>query len=365
MSSNALPVLVTAIGGGGHGEQILKALRLAEPGRYRIIGADTNPDCPQFSLVDEAVVLPRADAPDFMDAVLHVAKHFGARALFHGCEPELKAYAAARERIQQQGIFLPVNPDSVIATCMDKVATSGFLSRNGFRPPRFCVVKGAADVEAIDWFPVVVKPYVGSGGSANCFIAQSAEALSKLIAYLEVSGLLQGLMVQEYVGTPEQEYTVGVLLDMDGNLLNSIAVRRHLKSGLNMRISVPNRTQKSELGKALVVSSGISHGDVGRFPEVTEPCEKLALALGARGAINIQCRMTPDGLKVFEINPRFSGTTSIRAMMGYNEPDVLLRRHVLDEKIEKRFAFKSGTVLRNLNETIVSERQPLRWDQLT
>ena len=34
---------------------------------------------------------------------------------------------------------------------------------------------------------------------------------------------------------------------------------------------------------------------------------------------------------MFEINPRFSGTTSLRAMVGYNEPDVLIRHHVLGE----------------------------------
>jgi carbamoyl-phosphate synthase large subunit len=365
MPTDPLSILVTAIGGGGHGEQILKALRMAQPGRYRIIGADVNPACPQFALVDEAVVIPRADAPNFMDAVLHVAKHFGARALFHGCEPELKIYAAQRVRIHDEGIFLPINPDSVIATCMDKVATGEFLTRHEFTPPRYRIIEKASDVDEVDWFPAIVKPYVGSGGSANCFIAQSQPALRKLAAYLEESGLLSGLMVQEYVGTPDQEYTVGVLLDMDGNLLNSIAVRRHLKSGLNTRISVPNRTERSDLGPSLVVSSGISHGDVGRFPEVTQACEKLAIALGAHGAINIQCRLTSDGVKVFEINPRFSGTTSIRAMMGYNEPDILLRRHIFGERIEKNFAYRSGTVLRNLTETIIGTREPSRWDQLS
>jgi len=365
MTSNSpTPILITAIGGGGHGEQILKALRLAEAGSYRIIGADASPHCPQFELVDQAVVLPRADSPEFLDAVLHTAKSFGAKALFHGCEPELKIYAAQRERIEKEGIFLPVNPKSVIDTCMNKVATSRFLVESGFSPPRFKTIHGLEDIEKIDWFPVVVKPYVGSGGSANCYIVQSAKALRSLYGYLEAADLMTGLMIQEYVGTPEQEYTVGVLLDMDGNLINSIAVRRHLKSALNIRIATRNLTGRADLGPKLVVSSGVSHGDVGRFPEVTGPCEKLALALGARGAINIQCRLTENGMKVFEINPRFSGTTSIRAMMGYNEPDVLLRCHLRSEKIEKHFAYQSGTVLRSLTETLVRQGATSHWNEL-
>ena len=58
---------------------------------------------------------------------------------------------------------------------------------------------------------------------------------------------------------------------------------------------------------------------------------------------------------VFEINPRFSGTTSLRAMAGYNEPDVLIRRHVLNEAIEPHFAYRSGVILRGLSETMLDE----------
>ena len=364
MPAEPIVVLITAIGGGGHGEQILKALRLAESGRYRIIGADINPACPQFSLVDEAIILPRADAPEFIDAVIHVCRHFQVKALFHGCEPELKAYAAERARIQAEGIFLPINPDQVIATCMNKLTTANFLTESGFVPPHYWVLKCAADAERVDQFPVVVKPFVGSGGSTNCFIAQTSGELQKLVAYLEESGLLQRLMVQEYVGVPEQEFTVGVLLDMDGNLVNSIAVRRSLNSSMNVRIAVPNRTGRNDLGPILVVSSGVSHGEVGAFPEVTKPCEDLAVALGARGAINVQCRLADGAVKVFEINPQFSGTTSIRAMMGYNEPDVLMRRHLLGERIEPRFPYRNGLVLRGLAETIALSGNPLQWDQL-
>ena len=68
-------VLVTAMGGGGHGEQILKALLLAKKGRYKIIGADANPDCPQFSLVDESVVLPFANSPNYMERLFELSSN--------------------------------------------------------------------------------------------------------------------------------------------------------------------------------------------------------------------------------------------------------------------------------------------------
>ena len=173
MSIDQLPILVTAIGGGGHGEQILKALRLAKGGRYRIIGADANPDCPQFDWVDERVLLPLASDPNYISALLDVCDRFGVKALFHGCEPELKKFSANRHLIEGRGIFLPINPAVVIETCMNKEDTNQRLSALGFDAPRYMRASSRDDLMKIDWFPVVVKPSVGGGGSANVYIAQN------------------------------------------------------------------------------------------------------------------------------------------------------------------------------------------------
>jgi carbamoyl-phosphate synthase large subunit len=105
-----------------------------------------------------------------------------------------------------------------------------------------------------------------------------------------------------------------------------------------------------------VVSSGVSQGFVDVFPEVTRTCEQIALALQACGSINLQCRLVEGQVMIFEINPRFSGTTSIRALMGYNEPDVLIRKHVLGEDIQPHFAYDSGLVLRTIKETVVRDQ---------
>jgi len=350
-----IPILITAIGGGGHGEQILKAVRLASSERYWIVGADANPRCPQFDSVDEKATLPFANDPQYMDALLSICDQYGIQALFHGCEPELKIFSRERHRIEAAGIFLPVNSSEVIDIGMDKAKTSYFLKDNGFQVLKFREVITKKDIEAVDFFPVVVKPAVGSGGSANCFIAQDSKELKALATLLHLDESIQKFLVQEYVGRPEEEYTVGVLHDMDGQFINSIAVHRLLNGQLHIRLSVPNRTQRKELGPKLVISSGVSHGYVDRFPEVTGQCEAIARALNVRGPVNIQCRLVRGKVMVFEINPRFSGTTSIRALKGYNEPDILLRKHLLGEKIKVGFQFGKGLVLRSLTETVIED----------
>lgn len=345
-----IPILITAVGGGGFGEQILKALLQSDRSRYKIIGADVKETCPQFSMVDEHVRLPLATASDYLDNLLDVCLKNRVRALFPGCEPELKAISDARIMFEKHDVFLPINSKETIDLCMDKSRTALFLEQAGFAHPRFVTVENEADISRVDFFPAVVKPAVGGGGSANCYIVQSQHELVGLSQFLGLGTRSQHFMVQEYVGTPESEFTVGVLHDMAGRFVNSIALRRDLAGQLNVRVRMRNLTKRIDLGEFLVISSGVSQGHVGNYREVTEQSEKIARDLGVRGAVNIQCRMVDNKIYVFEINPRFSGTTSIRAMMGYNEPDVLLRSHFFGELPSVRFNYREGTVVRSLKE---------------
>jgi carbamoyl-phosphate synthase large subunit len=344
-------VLVTAIGGGGHGDQILKALRLAPPGRYAIFGADANKHCPQAKLVERFVTLPLARDPEYMTVLMRTCRELGVQVLFHGCEPELLLFAANRKKIEEADIFLPINDTDLIKLCMDKVKTNARLAELGFPTPRYVNVTSEIELDCIDWFPVVVKPAVGGGGSANVFIAQDMRELRALGTYLGLGVITSGFMIQEYVGTPEQEYTVGVLHDLDGRYVNAIAVKRHLSSGLSVRASVTNRTERKDLGPRLVISSGVSQGDIGRHEKVTQQCREIAERLGSRGPLNLQCRLVDGKVRVFEINPRFSGTTSLRAMMGFNEPDLLIRRHLLGHDIGQDANYSEATIMRSLVET--------------
>jgi carbamoyl-phosphate synthase large subunit len=347
---NEVNVFVTGVGGGGHGEQILKALKMAETS-YTIIGGDISPYSKGLFEVQHGYILPLAKDPGYIDALLKVCEKHKVTALFHGSEPELKAMSANRDILESHGLFLPINPSHVIETCMDKGKLFDFLKGSGFHSIGFHKIRSPQDLESIDTLPVVLKPSVGSGGSANTFLAQNREELLSFGHYL--LSIYPEFIIQEYLGTPDSEYTVGVLISMDGELLNSIAVKRNILSTLSNRLRVQNCTRNRKLGDVLALSSGISQGEIGPFPEVTKPCEKVALALGARGPLNIQCRLVDKKVYVFEINPRFSGTTSLRAMVGFNEPDLLIRRHVLKEEIEPHFKYGSGIIVRGLSELLI------------
>lgn len=347
-----ISVLVTSVGGAGIGEQILKALRLADKTSYTIVGGDISPQSKGLLEVDHPYILPAAHDPSYLPTLLKVCHKHRVAALFPGSEPELKVISAARKMFEEQAIFLPINPAPLIELCLDKIKTCDFLATHGFDVSFYKRITSIEDLEGCEALPMVLKPSTSGGGSVNVYLAQTREELLTFGRYL--LRLYSEFIAQEYVGTPEKEFTVGVLVGMDGELLNSIAVKRNILIGLSNRLKVPNRTGREELGPLLALSNGISQGVIGRFPEVTEVCERIAETLQCRGTINIQCRLFEGKVYVFEINPRFSGTTSLRALAGYNEPEVLIARHLLGERIPRHFPYKSGTILRGLSETFMT-----------
>ena len=342
-------VLITAVGGGGVGEQLLKALRLADR-PYCIVGADAQARSLGLVEADVPVILPFANAADYVDSVLSVCARLGVRAVYPGSEPELLVLARARARFAEAGVVLFANTDAVLATGLDKSLTASFLAEHGFRSPRSMLVTPETALDTVP-LPAILKPNTGGGGSANTFVAQDEGELRLFATFLLAS--YPSFLAQEYVGTAEDEFTVGVLSDLDGQLIHSIAVRRNIMSAFSNRSKVKNRSGNDKLGSQLVVSNGVSQGEIGPFPEVTSVCERMAAALGSRGPLNIQCRLVDGDALVFEINPRFSGTASLRALVGFNEPDLLYRRHVENETLTARFSYRSGYITRGLREVLI------------
>jgi carbamoyl-phosphate synthase large subunit len=347
MREGATTVLVTGVGGASLGEQCLKALRAAST-EYRIIATDLVRESLGLSLADVACVVPPASDEGYLPEMLRLCEEHGVKAMIPTSEAELRVVSGARDRFAERGIFLPINRHELISAGDDKFEALEKIEGAGVRTPAHRAVQSIDEAASWGDFPCVVKPAFGGSGSANVFIAQSADELRALAGYL--LGFEERVAIEEYVGDAHSEFTVAVLRDMDGGLIHSIAIRRALLGGISNRVKVPNRSRRRELGEVLAISSGVSQGRIDDFPEVRDPCEALAEGLDSRGPLNIQCRIHEGELVVFEINPRFSGTSLLRALAGFNEPDLLIRLHVLGEDVERGFRYRHGTVLRGLSE---------------
>lgn len=346
-----LNILVTGAGGGGVGEQLIKTMRLTGIDS-QIIATDTSMVSTATESADDFELVPPARDIGYLDTLLALVERKSIDVLLPGSEAELRVISDHRERFEKLGVFLPINPKTVIDLSLDKSRTAAFFVEHGLAFPRSATIASTEDLELIDFLPAVLKPSIGGGGSTNIMLAQSFDELRVFGRYL--LDIYPEFVVQEYVGTEESEYTVGVLLDMEGEAVNSIAMRRIIRNGLGSKLRVANRTVRTELGEYLAISSGISQGEFVAPFELNQECERIARELGARAAINIQCRWVDGKAVVFEVNPRFSGTSSSRALVGYNELAVLLRARFEGVEPERGFAYRHGYVLRGLQERFVS-----------
>src|SRR5208282_4918841 len=109
-----IPVLVTGIGGGGNGEQILKALRMAQGSDLHVIGTDMTEYTAGKRLVDAFFRIPPANDPSYGEELAKIIVKNDVRFLFYGSEPELKYISENREKIADLGVRMYLNSKYLI-----------------------------------------------------------------------------------------------------------------------------------------------------------------------------------------------------------------------------------------------------------
>jgi carbamoyl-phosphate synthase large subunit len=102
-----------------------------------------------------------------------------------------------------------------------------------------------------------------------------------------------------------------------------------------------------------MISSGYSQGRIDDFPEIRATAERISQAIQSRGPLNIQGRLRNGHLVPFEINARFSASTFLRALAGFNEVDIYLQ-FIINGARNKPAALRPGYYLRSLNEVFVA-----------
>jgi len=224
------------------------------------------------------------------------------------------------------GAIPVVSSPECLAIGDDKLETCRWLERHGLGFPRYA---DAADVEAVATlkqacgFPLFAKPRTGKG-SAGLMLVRNAEDL----AYAQGHG---GYVIQEYLGSPAEEYTAGCFSDRDGTVRGALVLRRDLQNGTTYR------------------------AEAGLYPEVRAEALRIADLLRPMGPSNMQMRLHRGRPVCFEINVRFSGTTPIRARLGFNDVEATLRHFVLGEAAEDLPLVVRGIAFRYWNEAYPDE----------
>ncbi len=323
-------VMVTGVGGRSVGNQVLHGLSLLGD-KYHVVATDS--DSFSFGLFEtpNRYLVPPAADPAYTPAIERLIERERLNAILPGTEVENLMLAETRDVFASMGCAVIGSPVETIRLCSDKAALQSWLDSNGFHAPRSASATDWRGLVAEVGFPIVVKPTQDTGGSRGVAILTDEDELE---TYLDSTSRPGNVLFQEYIGTPNDEYTVGVLISRAGDVIDSIVLHRKL-IGLSLGSTRVVGDTRYEL------STGYSQGVVIRHRQIQDCCERLACEIGVRGPANIQCRLVQGNVAVFEVHARFSGTSSIRADVGFNEPDILLRNFLGGEKFG-RIGYRSN-----------------------
>lgn len=327
-------VLIAGIGGASLGTELLKSLLAAR--RYMIYGCDISELAygHYHGGFKETFVV---DPDSYIESVLDVCRKAAIDFIIPGAEQPMILLAEAANKFTGEGIRFVGNSPELIRRFSNKALCFKTLSELGFQVP---LTKKASEIDQMT-FPCVVKPSTGSGGSSYVFLAADKIEAALYLEYLSKNG--KTAIMQEYIPESEGEFTVGVLSLPNGQIACSIALKR----SFNTKLSLLSK------GKTGLISSGYSQGLIEDFPDVCSIAEKIAVAILSEGPINIQGRLKNGVLIPFEINPRFSASTYLRALAGINEVDIFLH-YLSTGAFEKPGKIREGFYLRSLAEVFVS-----------
>ena len=311
-----LSILVTGIGG-DIGENIIKCL---EETNYNltIYGCDSDKYPSGRNRVVECLQSPPANREkEYSHFLRDVIQNKGIDSIFPSSEAEIEYFNNNRKLYEYQKVELLINNKKILDNFLDKYKTSIFMQKHGLPFPRTFLINEYNNELG---YPLILKKRKGSGSKIVLVITNDKE-----MEFYKEKYRNENLIVQEYLGSVDQEYTVGVF--SDGNRTYSMAFRRYLSSDVGI-------TKYAEL----VVDS-----------EIEKMSKKLAECADLRGSFNIQARKTEAGCIPFEVNPRISGTAYIRHRFGFKDVERCLD---LKEKkpITYKPIYKSGIGVRSISE---------------
>jgi carbamoyl-phosphate synthase large subunit len=231
--------------------------------------------------VDRFYEAPRASDPAYEDGLKTIVKRDAIDLVIPMSEAELQLIAS-RGYSDIGGAGLVMANPLAIEVGADKLKTAQFLQSIGLPAPWTELAESFLPEKHL---PCIFKPRRGAGSKAvfRCEAAEEVEFYRRRHA---------DAIVQELLLPADQEVTCGVFRTGEGRIA-VVQLLRTLTGGFT--------------GWAQVIDN----------PEIFSQCSRLAEALDLRGSINVQLRVTENGPRIFEINPRFSSTVLMRHQMGF------------------------------------------------
>ncbi len=294
-------ILVTGIGG-TRSLAVAKALRQGK-NRYRVIGSDANYFNAGAFQCDAAYTVPLATSDEYLPRLEEIIEKEDIGLIFATVEKEVAVLAKLKKHLSDKFGVAAVVPDpAILEVCFDKARTQQFLTEHDFTAIPTIYASEEAEVESFartHRFPLIRKPVFGYGSRGLSLVNNLAE--------LEGMPLEKEYVLQKYIANDEtesfynlelNEYTAEIFIYETGQVAGGIILKRALRNGE----TIAGYLVKDEAIRAYL--------------------EKVARATGIHGPVNFQFRIHQNEVYIFEINPLYSGTTAVRATLGFNSVEL-------------------------------------------
>ncbi|MDE5640021.1 MAG: ATP-grasp domain-containing protein [Odoribacter sp.] len=288
------------------GYGILRCLR--ERGDCFLIGTTIYPESPANCFSDVVEIVPKTDDLGYIDYLIGLIHQYSVDMMIPAIEADMSAWNEHRGQLEATGVFALLNNPELINLCLDKWKFFKKLEKNNYQGR----ILSSLDHDYNHFSaPFILKPRCGYGARGLVKV----ESERQYNAYIDEIG--SNLMVQELVGTDDEEYTVSVFFDEDSKIKAIMGLKRKLaKAGY------------TEIAEVIDTMSFV------------EDITLLAKILKPVGPTNFQFRRHEGKLKLLEINPRISSSTSIRCKFGYNESkmavDYFLENKEISQPVTKK-----------------------------
>ena len=254
--------------------------------------------------VKKSYLVPLAKDSQYLSVIEKICDQEHIDLIFCGTEHEIFKIAALMTKAGYEK-KIASQPLNIVNITTDKWETATFFQRHQIDAPSTTLYSHIKDWLPGRNSPFIMKPRISSA-SRNVHIINKPKDFETYRFDTP-----EQIIVQEMIGTIDDEYTIGCYVDRIDGSFHSISMKRRLsKDGASI--------------------SGVVVND----SEITAYCNEIIDALKKEGLvwgpINIQLRYRNKPL-AFEINGRFSSTEVVRAKFGFNAVEAAISNLVFNE----------------------------------
>ena len=319
MNKKKINILVTSAGS-YCAYNILKCLRNSK--HYNLFTTDINKFSIDSCFSKKNFIIPNEkNEIKYIKKLLEISKKNFISIIIPTFDTELSVLKKNEKKFNDLDIKIIIGNNLLISLASNKLFLANWLESNNFNYiPSISLDKFRPKITKLN-FPLILKPKFG-WGSRNITIFDD---LPKLISFLKNNKIiLSDYLLQNCISNDFKEFTGTVTISKNKNILGSFCSERIIIKGDSRIIYVK------------------------KYKSLENQMIKIAKKINTSGPINFQFKVMDGKIFIFEINARFSTTSYVRSVAGYNEPLIVLKDFMFD-KYKPKIKIKKLTALAYLD----------------